>query len=229
MRILIDAIGGRTGAAPPELLEQLYAPPRLPWLRVNMVSTLDGAANGETGRSDSINNAADKVVFDALRTRCEAILVGAGTARTESYGEAAVPLVIVSHQGLVPEQLRSAPPGKVLMATCAASPGLDRARGELGADQVIVAGEATVKLAAVKRELADRGLRNVLSEGGPSLLRDLLAAGAADELTLTTVPRAIGGVHPRIVAGSPIEESFDLALLLEQDGTLLARWIRRPA
>ena len=40
-------------------LAELYRPPSLPWLRVNMVSTLDGAANGDSGRSGSINNEAD--------------------------------------------------------------------------------------------------------------------------------------------------------------------------
>mgnify|MGYP001123894218 CR=1 FL=1 len=44
-------------------LAVLYEPPSLPWLRVNMVSTLDGAANGESGKSGSINNEADKRVF----------------------------------------------------------------------------------------------------------------------------------------------------------------------
>ncbi|MGO4255368.1 dihydrofolate reductase family protein [Marmoricola sp. RAF53] len=227
MRILIDALGGRTGGATPADLADLYRAPRLPWLRVNMVGTVDGAATGESGRSGSINNAVDKVVFHALRAECDAILVGAGTARTEGYREAAVPIVVVSHSGSVPEQLVGCEPGKVLLATCAASPGLDDARGVLGAEQVIVAGESAVDLPAVKAALVERGLRDVLSEGGPSLLRDLVASGAADELTLTVVPRLIAGVHPRVLRGEPIDADLDLALLLEQDGTLLARYLLR--
>ncbi|RNL80498.1 pyrimidine reductase family protein [Nocardioides marmorisolisilvae] len=226
MRILIDA-GGRTGEVAEADLEDLYRPPHLPWLRVNMVSTLDGAANGESGKSGSINNEVDKLVFHALRAQCDAVLVGAGTARTENYREAAVPLVLVSHQGQVPEQLAGATPGKVLMATCASSPGLDAAREVLGADHVIVAGDSQVDLVAVKAALAERGLGNVLSEGGPSLLRDLLGSGAADELTLTWVPRVIGGVHPRIVMGESLDLDLAPALLLEQDGTLLGRWLVR--
>ena len=107
MRILIDEAGA-TGVAT-DLAEALPRP-ALPWLRVNMVSTLDGAANGESGKSGSINNEADKRVFHALRQHADAIVVGAGTARTERYRVAAVPLVVVSHRGLVPEQLRDAPP-----------------------------------------------------------------------------------------------------------------------
>ena len=206
-------------------LEELYRPPSLPWLRVNMVSTLDGAANGESGKSGSINNEADKRVFHALRAQADAIVVGAGTARTERYHVAAVPLVIVSHRGLVPEQLQDAPVGTVLLVTCADSLGLDECREALGTDQVIVAGESQVDLAAMKAALVERGFRDLLCEGGPHLLRDLLAAGVADELCLTWVPRVIGGVHPRILEGAPVDVSLRLAVLLEENGTLIGRWL----
>jgi riboflavin biosynthesis pyrimidine reductase len=222
VRVLIDTLG-----SPTEELADLYRPPRLPWLRVNMVSTLDGAANGESGTSGSINNPADKAVFDALRAQADAIVVGAGTARTEGYRVADVPLVVVSHQGQVPVNLREAPAGKVLLAVCASSPGLDDAVALLGTEHVIVVGEAQVDLVALKQALVGRGLENLLSEGGPHLLRDLLASGAADELCVTVVPRAIGGVHPRIVMGDSVDHELDLAVLLEQDGTLLGRWLVR--
>lgn len=221
MRVLLDTL-----SAASDDLADLYAPPRLPWLRVNMVSTLDGAATGESGRSGSINNAADKAVFDALRAQADAIVVGAGTARTEGYREAAVPLVLVSASGQVPEQFRTAAPGTVLLAVPAVSPGLAEARELLGADQVLVLGEDAVDLVALKAALVERGHTNLLSEGGPSLLRELLACGAADELTVTTVPRVIAGEHRRIVVGEPVEAGFELAVLLEEDSTLLARWFR---
>jgi riboflavin biosynthesis pyrimidine reductase len=222
MRVLIDTFG-----APGEDLADLYAPPRLPWLRINMVSTLDGAANGESGRSGSINNEVDKKVFHALRAQADAVIVGAGTARTEGYRVTDVPLVVVSHSGQVPAQLRDAPAGKVILVVCASSPGLDEATATLGTDHVIVVGESQVDLAAMKAALVERGLHNLLSEGGPHLLRDLLDSGAADELCVTVVPRAIGGVHPRIVMGESVDADLDLALLLEQDGTLLGRWLVR--
>lgn len=222
MRILTHE-GGLTGEATD--LEALYRPPSLPWLRVNMVSTLDGAANGESGKSGSINNEADKRVFHALRAQADAIVVGAGTARTERYRVAAVPIVVVSHRGLVPEQLSDAPPGAVLLVTCADSTGLDDCRAALGADQVIVAGESQVDLVAMRAALVARGLRNLLCEGGPHLLRDLLDAGVVDELDLTWVPRTIGGVHPRILEGASVDTGFRLGLLLEEQGTLIGRWL----
>lgn len=221
MRVLIDTL-----SAPSEDLADLYRPPRLPWLRVNMVNTVDGAATGDSGKSGSINNEADKSVFTALRAQADAIIVGAGTARTEGYRVAAVPLVIVSNSGSVPDQLRAAEPGKVLMAVAASSPGLAQARAVLGHDQVFVVGDDHVDLAALKAALVERGMTNLLSEGGPSLLRELLASGAADEVDVTTVPQIVGGVHPRIVVGESVDVSLELAVLLEHEGTLLARYLR---
>ena len=223
MRILTDELGRAAGDA--DDLDALYRPPSLPWLRVNMVSTLDGAANGESGRSGSINNEIDKRVFHALRDQADAIVVGAGTARTERYRVASVPLVIVSHRGLVPEQLRDAPPGTVIVVTCADSFGLDECRSILGADQVIVSGSSQVDLVGMRSALVERGLRNLLSEGGPHLLRDMLDADVVDELDLTWVPQVIGGVHPRILEGPRVAVPMRLGLLLEEDGTLLGRWL----
>jgi riboflavin biosynthesis pyrimidine reductase len=210
-------------------LAELYRPPSLPWLRVNMVSTLDGAANGDSGKSGSINNEADKRIFHALRQHADAIVVGAGTARTERYRVAPVPLVVVSHRGLVPQQLHDAPTGKVLLVTCADSTGLADARAVLGDEQVLVCGQGQVDLAAMKAALVERGFRDLLSEGGPHLLRDLLAEGVADELCLTWVPRVIGGVHPRILEGAPVDLQMRLVLLLEEQGTLIGRWLVGPA
>ena len=66
-------------------LAAAYTPEREPWLRVNFVSTVDGAAQGSDGLSGTINNDADKRVFDALRTRAHCLVVGAGTLRSEEY------------------------------------------------------------------------------------------------------------------------------------------------
>lgn len=213
MRILIGSDVG---------LPELYAVPRTPWLRVNFVATVDGAATGEDGRSGTINNEIDHVVFDLLREQADAVVIGAGTARIERYRELGKPLVLVSRSGTVPEHLRGAP--DVLMATYAASPGLEEARSVLGPDSVVVAGQHRVDLVALKSALAARGWGNQLCEGGPHLLRDLLDEGAADEVDVTVVPRAIGGHHPRITNGAPVDVPLTLQALVEHEGTLLARW-----
>lgn len=205
-------------------LAELYAAPADPWLRVNMVETLDGAATGDSGRSGSINNAVDKVVYDQLRALADAVVVGAGTARVEGYAPVDRPTVVVSRRGHVPDLLRGGPPGAVLLATCAEAELLDQARELLGDEHVLVLGADRVDLAALKPALAARGLTQLLGEGGPHLLRDLVAAGVADELCATIVPRLVGGEHPRITQGPPVDVPLRLHLLLEAEGTLLGRW-----
>jgi len=232
VRVLLDDVSGRTpgeGVLEDAALAEAYAAPRAPWLRVNMVASLDGAATGADGRTGSINNAADKRVFDHLRATADAVLVGAGTARVEGYRPDVVPIVVCSRSGDVPVGLRHPPPGQVLLATAASAPGLAEARDLLGEEHVLVAGDDRVDLALLVEQLHARGLRLLLSEGGPTLLRDMLAAGVVDELCVTTVPRVVAGDHLRITTGPPVDVPLRLALLLEHDGTLLGRWfVERP-
>jgi riboflavin biosynthesis pyrimidine reductase len=205
-------------------LPELYAVPEEPWLRLNMVSTVDGAATGPTGTSRSINNEPDQVVFRLLREQADVIVVGAGTLREEGYRPNPLPIVAVSRSGSIPPTLRDRPPGQVLLATCERAAGLAEAREILGAQHVMVLGSHRVDLTLLRDALVDRGFRRILSEGGPHLLRDLLDQGVADELCATTVPRVIGGLHPRISNGPPVDVLLRLHSLVEQDGTLLARW-----
>ena len=108
MRVLIgDTVRpGQDGTVGKGDLKALYAAPSTPWLRVNMVSTLDGAVTGESGRSGAISNDVDRRVFELLRELADVVLVGAGTARIEGYRPADRPIVVVSRSGRVPEKLR---------------------------------------------------------------------------------------------------------------------------
>ncbi|WP_455605148.1 dihydrofolate reductase family protein, partial [Cellulosimicrobium funkei] len=85
-----------------------------------------------------------------------------------------------------------------------------------------------------------RGLTRVLTEGGPSLLADLLAADLVDELCVTTTPTLVGPGPGRIVGGAPapgtttaLPRGARLAHLLHAPedrpgspaGTTAARWL----
>src|SRR4029078_10459168 len=143
----------RTLLGPEGDLREVYAAPETPWLRVNMVSTIDGAATGETGLTGSINNEGEQRVIRLLRELADVVVVGAGTARTEGYPPLDVPLVVVSRSGRVPEALRDADPVGVLLATCSHAPGLDEARAILGEAHVLVLGSHRVDLAQLKQAL----------------------------------------------------------------------------
>ena len=69
----------------PAALPDLPTPPARPWLRMNFIASLDGAATRD-GRSGGLGDAADRRVFDLLRRLADAVIVGAGTVRDEGYG-----------------------------------------------------------------------------------------------------------------------------------------------
>lgn len=223
MRVLI-------GAAPNENitdadLAELYAPPAgQPWLRVGMVSTVDGSATGDDARTASINNAADHRVFQTLRSLADVIIVGAGTAKSEKYAPTDVPIVLVSRKAQVPESLQGAPAGSVYLATCSRSDGLPAAREILGDEHILELGSHRVDLPQLKAALVDRGWMSQLCEGGPHLSRDMVFQGCVDEVAATTVPRLVAGAYPRTTEGAPINVPLELTMLLEDSGTLFGRW-----
>ncbi len=229
-------------------LADLYAyPDPVPvggWVRATMVSTLDGSASGADGLSGTIGGAADKAVFSALRGLADVVLVGAGTARAEEYrrpvakpdfaerrtnaGQWPAPtLAIVTRSGELPrpapESLFGGPEG-AFVVTCAAAD-LAAIRAVAGADRVIVAGEDDVDPVIAVAQLAARGMRRVLLEGGPTLLGRTIAAGRLDEVCLTLSPLLVGGTGPRIAHGPAAGMRLRVAHLIACDDVLLGRWL----
>jgi len=225
-------------------LAEVYAYPAPRWLRVNFVSSADGAAAVD-GLSGGLSSADDKRVFGILRVLTDLVLVGAGTARAEQYKPArrrealtqlragrppAAPIALVTRTlGLnlsSPLFTEAAPDSRTIVITCASSDEEMRAETAKVAD-VIVAGDDTVDLRAALDELAGRGLGRVLCEGGPRLFGDLLAAGLVDELCLSLGPTLAGPGASRIVAGEP-SAARPLTLrqvIADDEGFLFCRYL----
>jgi riboflavin biosynthesis pyrimidine reductase len=233
---------------PPDLAA-LYAYPAgldRAWVRANMIESADGAAAVD-GLSGGLSGPGDRAVFRVLRALADVILVGAGTAREEKYRPARVrpewaglragrpaapPIAVLSGRlglDLAGPLLTGPVPGArtIVITSAAADPGL-RAAVTAHAD-VIVAGEQQVDLAAAVGELAQRGHRRILAEGGPRLLGQLAAAGLLDELCVTVSPVLAGGPAGRILHGPPggRPARLDLAHLLADDGYLFCRYLVR--
>ena len=224
-------------------LRETYRHPADPvWVRANMVSSLDGSAT-QDGFSAGISGPVDKRVFGTLRGLCDAVLVGAGTARIEGYdtpkarpsyadyraslGQRPAPvLVLVSRRlDLDPDGPLFAGGQRTIVVTSRSSdPDLRQRLGRVA--DVVIAGESEVDPAYAVRELADRGLPRILCEGGPTLLAALVAAQCLDELCLTLSPKAVGGVGPRIMHGVTLDQDYRPAHLLEEDGILFGRYVR---
>ena len=196
----------RTLLGPEGDLREVYAAPETPWLRVNMVSTIDGAATGESGLTASINNEPDQRVFRLLRELADCVVVGAGTARTEGYPPLDVPTVVVSRSGSVPEKMRGADPGRVLLATVSVAAGLEDARDVLGADNVLVLGSHRVDLAALKQAARRPRVRRHPLRGRPAPVARPARPGRRRRARLHV--RAADGRRassPRITDGPPVD------------------------
>jgi riboflavin-specific deaminase-like protein len=223
------------------------APAGRPHVALNMVVTCDGRAS-VGGRTAPMSSVPDRQLFHALRTRADAVMVGARTLRTERYGRL-VPDAARREQrsaaGLAPEPLAIVvsgsldlppdlpllrdPSSRVLVVTAS-----DGVVGDDCAADVQYLRSAPVDLAAVLARLrAEHGVRSILCEGGPTLNASLLAAGLVDELFLTTVPMLAGAAGALTIAGgAPLREPLRLELvwLLESAGELFARYaLRRGA
>jgi riboflavin biosynthesis pyrimidine reductase len=197
-----------------------------PFVAMNFVATVDGRAT-IAGVSGPIGSDADTAMLAGLRTRFDAVMIGAGTMRAERYGPLAgeKPVVIVSGGLDLPwdAALFTDAGGRALVFTTSAEQ-----PPPVAASLEVVRHEGAVDLAAALRHLREeRGVRAVLSEGGPRLHAEMQAEGLVDDLFLTISPKLSGGAAPRIVEGElPEVEPLQLAWLLEQDGELFARYRR---
>ncbi|MGV9212042.1 pyrimidine reductase family protein [Micromonospora sp. RB23] len=224
-------------------LTALYGRADRPRLRVNFVSSLDGAVTVD-GFSAGLSGEPDKRVFGLLRMVCDALVVAAGTLRHEGYravrlderrrawrtanGLSAYPtLVVVSGTlDLDPAQaaFADAPVRPIVLTHSAAEPppGL----GDVA--DVLRCGADRVDLAAALAALHGRGLTQLLCEGGPRLLGTLTAADLVDELCLTVAPLLAGPGPGRITAGdaTPARHLPLRHVLAADDGVLMLRHAR---
>ena len=135
---------------------------------------------------------------------------------------------MVSRSGRVPPLLAGAEPGSVVLV-CPGARARHRSRPRRARCRPRARPWAPTRSTWLRcpARSRDRGLTHLLCEGGPSLARDLLAAGVVDELCATTVPRLVAGDHLRLAHGDALDVPLELVGLLEEDGTLLARWLVR--
>jgi len=201
-------------------------------VRVNFASSADGAVTVD-GKSKGLSSDADREVFHVLRALSDVVLVGAGTARAENYGGAREadghipPIAVVSRSLDLDRASRLFTDTKVppIVVTCADSPA-DERKTLMEVCDVIVAGTDTVDVRSAITQLADRGLKRVICEGGPHLFGWLAAAKAFDELCLTVAPLLAGGRAGRILAGveSQLADPLKLVMVLEDSGHLFLRY-----
>ncbi|MCY3662319.1 MAG: dihydrofolate reductase family protein [bacterium] len=215
-----------------------------PWVVLCMVTSVDGSVSVQ-GRSAPLGGPVDWAVLTALRGCADAIVVGAGTARSEDYGppsvapevrerrlargQEVVPLLaVVSGRGeLDPAARLFAGPEQVRLYLAGTAPASRRDSLAQVAD-VRTAGDRAAEAAAIVADLAAENRSLILLEGGPRLNAAFAAADLIDELCITRSPLLAPG-GPGMIEGAAPQAGCSLHLerLLVADGMTFARYLRR--
>jgi riboflavin biosynthesis pyrimidine reductase len=207
------AYAGAFGIRQPSLFANFVA-------SVDGAVALDGA--GESGHVISGDSAADHFVMGLLRACADAVVIGAGTLRASPkhlWNAAKIFPLAAPHFSRLRRTLGLAEHPKLVVVTASgeldpSSPALSdatvvtspaggaRLRGVAapGTRVIVVpessapsgAGSGRMNLAPVVELLRSEGHGLVLTEGGPSLVGQLVAENLLDELFLTVSPRLFG-------------------------------------
>lgn len=183
--------------------------PDRPYTLLSCSMSLDGYLDSAAPGRLELSNAADFDRVDAERAGCDAILVGAATIRNDNPR-----LLVRSAERRADRVARGCPPSPVKVTVTNGADldreaaffgpcdteklvychrrAVDAARARLdGAATVVDAGDP-VTLRWVGEDLARRGVRRLMVEGGGSVLTQLLGEDLADELQLAVAPLFVG-------------------------------------
>jgi 5-amino-6-(5-phosphoribosylamino)uracil reductase len=201
--------------------------------------SIDGYIDDASDTRLVLSNRADLDRVDAVRAGCDAILVGANTIRRDNprllvrspvRREARVARglppspakVTVTAQGDLDPGARFFATGPDKLVYCA-SPVLGKLTERLGDAATVIGAGDPVELSRVLADLAGRGVRRLLVEGGTGVHTAFLTGGLVDEVHLAVAPVFVGDSRaprflgdgsyptgPRLVA---VERIGDVVLL----------------
>lgn len=189
-----------------------------PYVLLSCAMSIDGYIDDASTDRLLLSNDDDLDRIDAVRAGCDAILVGATTVRRDDPR-----LLIRSADRRADRVARGLPPSPVKVTVTGTgdldpaarfftlgdgpklvycpSPAVEKARERLGHRATVVDAGEQATPAAVLADLAGRGVRRVMVEGGGSVHGQFLTAGLADELHLVVAPFFVGdGRAPRFVS-----------------------------
>lgn len=234
----------------PDLVEELTpwddAPLERPFVFMNFALTLDGESSID-GVSGAIGSDRDTELLVGLRTRCDAVMIGAGTLRAENYGRVVADpkkrekreslgldpdplIVIVSGRMEFPwdAPIFTEDAGRIVIFTAS-----DEEPPETVTPVEVIRHEGRVDLYAALAHLrAEENVRALLCEGGATLHGELHKVGCVDEIFISHAPKLAGGRGPGLVEGlDPHIRELELVWLFTEPETdeLFARYRMLPA
>ncbi|MFN8108581.1 MAG: dihydrofolate reductase family protein [Thermoleophilia bacterium] len=190
--------------------------PERPYIVLSCSTSIDGYIGNGRPRLP-LSNDADFDRVDAVRASCDAILVGAATVRTDN------PRLLVrsrarrderAARGLPRSPVKVTVSDRVDLDPCAdffttgdveklvycTSPQVARARARLGPVATVVDGGEPVRMRTISEDLAARGVRRLMVEGGGTVHTQFLTENLVDELQLVVAPVFVGDSRaPRFV------------------------------
>lgn len=200
-----------------------------PHVTLKTATTLDGRVAAADGTSRWVTGPAARADVHGLRSRSDAVLVGGGTLRTDdphlavrTAGADHRPLRVAldSAATITPGAriLDDAAPTLVVVADDAPQARVAALR-DLGVEVLAVPRTpAGLDLASLLQHLAERGVRALLVEGGPTVAASFVAGGLVDELVaylapslLGAGPAALGDIGITTIAGAVRLHIFDVA------------------
>lgn len=241
----LDAVEVPSDAAS-TFIEARYARDDAAYVRLNMITSLNGAAAGGDGTSDSITSPVDRTLLRAIRDDADVVVVGAQSVRAEGYvlPRNAVLAVVTASGDLgghsfVPRDV-DAPATGLEMSVGAGGAGAADAHvlivcpegsvahrdgvtlGEGITTEIIAIAPASgsntlLPPAAIIAALAARGYRRVVCEGGPTLTAQFVAAGVIDEFCLSVAPTIEAGEHALFAVAPEARPSTRVAGMLVDD------------
>lgn len=205
-----------SGARPPESDGSVF-------VQLNCAASVDGKLATRERRQVRISSDEDMERVHRLRHRFDSIAVGIGTVLaddpklTAKGGEDPVRVVVDSRcRTPVDAELFRRGDSPVVIGASEAAP-RDRVEALEGAGaDVVRVGEDRTDLAALLDALAERGVSDLLVEGGGELNFGFFEAGLVDRVTLFTGGFVFGGASaPTVVDGDGFDEGEAPRLALE--------------
>jgi riboflavin-specific deaminase-like protein len=220
--------------------------PRRPYVIINMVSSVDGRTATLEGKASPIGSETDRRIMRTLRSKADAVMVGAGTLRAEKLSlgldepSGTQPLAVIATGSgddvPIERNLIVGEGQEVLVITAQDAPHNleERLRESARVLRTPASPQGAIDLArSIEALKAEHTVELLLIEGGPSLNHAFISDRLADELFLTLAPKLLGGTadqSPAILNGPILADAhtYLLSAYLAEDELFLRYSLHPP-